>query len=124
MHTHPYAVTGSFKCVRKINDANAVMIPYGHDPNGVQLVNLVVVPPPVIAPVPAVQANQPPAQGGAPPIAPVVGAVQDPNAALIQDMLAATQAMTQVSMQLDQQNASMTLQQSPLCEPMLSNFNT
>jgi len=109
-----HAVTGSFECVRKINDANAVVIPCGHDPNGVQIVDPVVAPPPVIAPVPAVQANQPPVQGGAPPIAPVVGAVQDPNAALIPGMLAATQAMTQVSMQSDQRNASMTLQQSQL----------
>jgi len=114
MHTHLYAVTGLFEHVRKINDANAVVIPYGHDPNGVQIVNPVVVPPPVIVPVPAAQANQPPAQGGAPPIAPVAGAIQDPNAALIQGMLAATQAMMQVNMQSDQQNASMTLQQSQL----------
>jgi len=31
MHTHPYHVTGSFEYVRKINDANAVVIPYTHD---------------------------------------------------------------------------------------------
>ena len=41
-------------------------------------------------------------------------AVQDPNAGLIQGMLAAMQAMTQVNMQSDQQNASMTLQQLQL----------
>jgi len=114
MHTHPYAVTGLFEYVRKINDANAVVIPYGHGPNGVQIVNPVVVQPPVIVPVPIARVNQPPVQGGALPIAPVAGAVQDPNAALIQGMLAATQAMTQVNMRSDQRNSIMTQQQSQL----------
>ena len=27
MHTHPYAVTGSFKYIKKVNDANAIEIP-------------------------------------------------------------------------------------------------
>jgi len=70
MHKHPHAVTGLFEYARKINDANEVVIPYGHDPIGVQIVDPVVVPPPVIMPVPAAHANQPPVQGGAPPIAP------------------------------------------------------
>ena len=47
-HTHSHAVTGSFEYVREINDANAVVIPYGYDPDGVQIVDLVVVPPPVM----------------------------------------------------------------------------
>jgi len=114
MHTHPYAVTGSFECAKKVDDASVVEIPYGHNPNGVPIVDPIIVPPPVITPTPAVQANQPPVQGGGPPMAPVAGAIQDPNAALSQGVLAATQAMTQVNMQSDQRNASMTLQQSQL----------
>jgi len=114
MHTQPHAVTGLFECVRKINDANAVVILYGLGANGVQIVDPVVVQPPVIAPVPTAQVNQPPVQGGAPPTAPVAGAVQDPNAALIQGVLVAIPAMTQVNMQLDQRNAIMTQQQSQL----------
>ena len=70
MHTHPYAVMGSFECAKKSNDANAVEIRYGHDPNGAQIVDPIIAPPPVIAPVPAVQVNQARAQGGVPPIAP------------------------------------------------------
>jgi len=107
MHTHPYAVTGPFEYVKKVNDANVIEIPYGHDGNGVQIADPIIAPPPVIAPVP-------PVQGGGPPVAPAAGAVQDLNAALLQGVLAAIQAMTQMNMQSDQRNASMFLQQSHL----------
>jgi len=107
MHTHQYAVMGSFEYVKKVNDANVIEIPYGHDGNGAQITNPIVIPPPVIAPVP-------PMQGGGPPVAPTAGAVQDPNAALLQGVLAAMQVMMQMNMQSDQQTASMTLEQSHL----------
>jgi len=90
------------------------VIPYGLGANGARVVDPVVVQPPVIAPLPTAQVNQPPVQGGAPLMALAAGAVQDPNAALIQGVLAATQAMTQVNMQSDQQNAMTTQQQSQL----------
>jgi len=44
-------------------------------------------------------------------MAPVAGYVQDPNAVLIQGMLVATQAMTQVNLQSDMRKTSMTQQQ-------------
>jgi len=42
------------------------------------------------------------------PGAPVAGAVQDLNAVLLQGVLTAIQAMTQMNMQSDQRNANMT----------------
>ena len=107
MHPHPYAVIGSVECVKKVDDANVIEIPYGHDDNGALITDPVVVQPPAVVPIP-------PVQGNGPPGAPVAGAVQDPNAVLLQGVLAAIQAMTQINMQSDQRNASMTLQQSQL----------
>jgi len=107
MHTHPHVVVGSFECVKKVNDANVIEIPCGHDGNGVLITDPVVVPLPPIVPVP-------PAQGNGPPGAPVAGAVHDPNTVLLQGALQAIQGMTQMNMQSDQRNASMTLQQSHL----------
>jgi len=114
MQTHPCAVTGSFEHVKQVDDANTVMIPYGFDANRTQIIDPVVVQPPVLPPIPAAQVNQPHVQGGAPPVALVAGNVQDPNAALIQGVLAAMQAMMQVNLQSDLRNASMTQQQSQL----------
>jgi len=51
MQTHPCVVTGSFDYVKKVDDANAVVIPYGHDANGVPIVDPAVIQPPVILPV-------------------------------------------------------------------------
>ena len=31
MQTHPHAVTGSFECVKQVDDANTVVIPYEFD---------------------------------------------------------------------------------------------
>jgi len=84
-----------------------IEIPYGHDSNGALITNPVVIQPPAIIPIP-------PVQGNGPPGAPVAGFVQDPNAVLLQCVLTAIQAMTQMDMQSDQRNASMTLQQSHL----------
>jgi len=46
MHPHQYAVVGSFEYVKKVNDANVIEIPYGHDGNGMLITNPVVVQPP------------------------------------------------------------------------------
>jgi len=110
MQTHPYVVTGSFNYVKKVADANAVVIPYGHDANGVPIVDPAVIQPPDVLPV----STTSPVPGNAPSNAPVSGPVQDPNAALVQGVLAAIQAMTQVHIQSDLRNASMTQQQARL----------
>jgi len=44
MHTHQHAVTGSFECVKKVNGANVIEIPHGHDGNGVQIADPIVAP--------------------------------------------------------------------------------
>jgi len=87
----------------------------------VQIVDPVVMQPPVLLPVLVAQPPvQPPVPGGAPPaVAPVAGNVQDPNAALIQGVLAATHVMTQMNMELDLRNESMT--QQLRCNPTNNN---
>jgi len=110
MQTHPYVVTGSFDYVKKVNNANAVVIPYGHDANGVPIVDPAVIQPPVILPVSATS----PVPGNTPSNVPASGNAQDPNAALVQGALAAMQAMMQVHIQSDLRNASMTQQQAQL----------
>jgi len=110
MQTHPYVVMGSFDYAKKVDDTNMVVIPYGHDANGVPIVDPAVIQTPVILPV----STASPAPGGTPSNAPTSGAAQDPNVALIQGVLAATQAMTQVHIQSDLRNASMTQQQARL----------
>ena len=35
MHTHPHGIVGSFDFVKKVNEANAVVIPYGVDDRGI-----------------------------------------------------------------------------------------
>ena len=71
---------------------------------------------PTLPPIPAAQPPAPPTVlGGAPPVvAPVVGNAPDPNAALLQGVLSAIQAMTQMNIQSDLRNTSMTQQQSSL----------
>jgi len=49
-----------------------------------------------------------------PAAAPVVGNAPDPNAAFLQGVLMATQAMTQMNIESDLRNTSMTQQQSSL----------
>jgi len=110
MQTHPYVVMGSFHYVKKVNDANVVVIPYGHDANGVPIVDPAVIQTPVILPV----STALPAPGGISSNAPTSGTAQDPNAALVQGVLAVIQAMTQVHIQPDLRNASMTQQQARL----------
>ena len=39
MHTHPCATPGSFDCVKKVNDAGAVVIPCGNDDDGNPIVD-------------------------------------------------------------------------------------
>jgi len=107
MQPHQHAVVGSSECVKKVNDANVIEIPYGHDGNGAIITNPVVIQPPAIMPIP-------PVQGNGPPGAPAAGVVQDPNTVLLQGVLTAIQAMTQMNMQSDQRNTSITLQQSHL----------
>jgi len=101
---------GSFHYVKKVNDANVVVIPYGHDANGVPIVDPAVIQTPVILPV----STALPAPGGISSNAPTSGTAQDPNAALVQGVLAVIQAMTQVHIQPDLRNASMTQQQARL----------
>jgi len=112
MQTHPYAITGSFAChVKKVSDANVVVIPYRRNARGVQITDLVVIQPPALPPIPVAPPPVQPPVGGAPPaVAPVV----DPNAALLQGVLAAIQAMTQMNIGSDLRNASLTQQQSLL----------
>jgi len=95
--------------VKKVDDTNTIKIPCGRDHNGAPITNPVDIQPPILPPIPAA----PP--GGAPPAAgPVVGNGPDPNAALIQCVLTAIQAMTQMNFESNSRNASMTQQQSAL----------
>jgi len=114
MQKHPYAITGSFDYMKCVDDANTIVIPYGLDANGAQIIDPVVIQPPVLPPVPSVQVNQLPAPGGGTPVAPAPGNVQDPNVVLIQGVLAVIQAMTQVNLQSDMRNTSMTQHQMQL----------
>jgi len=115
MQTHPYAITGSFAYVKKVNDANAIEIPHRGNANGVQITNPVVIQPPALPSIPVVPPPVQPPVGGAPPaVAPVVGNAPDPNAALLQGVLATIQAMTQMNIESDLRNTSMTQQQSSL----------
>jgi len=116
MQTHPFAITGSFAHVKKVDNANAIEIPYGRDAGGMQITDPVVKQPPILPPIPAAPPPVPPTiPGGAPPVvAPVVGNAPDPNAALLQGVFSAIQAMMQMNIQSDLRNASMTQQQSSL----------
>jgi len=109
MHTHPYAITGSFGHVKKICGTNTIVIPYGRDINGVPITDPVVIQPPVPPPIPAT-----PTGGTSSSAGPVAGNGPDPNAALIQGVLTAIQAMTQMNLEQNTRNASMTQQQSAL----------
>jgi len=106
MHTHPYVVPGSFDYVMKVDDANVVVIPYGIDDNGAQLVDPPVIQSPAILPAPT--STVPSVLGSAPG----TGTSPDQNAALPRGVLSAMQVMTQVHMQSDQRKASTTQQQA------------
>jgi len=110
MHTHPHVVPRSFDYVTKVDDVNVVVIPYGTDDSGKQLVDPPVIRSPAILPAPA--STLPSTIGSTPG----TGTSSDPdqNAALLRGVLAAMQVMTQVHMQSDQRNASMTQQQARL----------
>ena len=99
MHTHPHVIVGSFDYVKKVDEANAVVIPYGVDERGAQIVD-----PPVII-LPAPTSNTPGTR---------TSPNSDPNAALLQGVLAAMRTMTQVHVQSDQRNACMSQQQARL----------
>jgi len=100
MRTHPHMTPGSFDYVKKVDDANVVVIPYGVDDRGAQIVDPPVIGSPTILPVPA---STMPGAGTSPN--------SDPNVALLQGALAAMQVMTQMHMQSDQCNACMSQQQ-------------
>ena len=51
MHAHPFHVPGSFDYVKKVDDAGVVVIPYGNDDEGNQIVDPPVIQAPAI-PVP------------------------------------------------------------------------
>jgi len=110
MQTHLYVVMGSFDYVKKVNEANVVVIPYGNDANGVPIVDPAVIQAPVILPA----STAPSAPGGTSSNAPTSDAAQDSNAVLIRGVLAAIQAMTQVHIQSDLHNTSMTQHQAQL----------
>jgi len=101
MRTHPHVIVGSFDYVKKVNEANAVVIQYGVDDSGVQIVE----PPAIVmpAPLPAPTSNVAGAGAG-------TGSVS--NGELLQAVLAAMQTMTQVHVQSDQRNACMSQQQA------------
>jgi len=106
MHAHPYTITGSFGHVKKIYGTNTIVIPYGRDINGAPITDPVVIQPPVPPPIHVAPT------GGAPPAAsPVLGNGPDPNVALIQGVLTTIQAMTQMNLEQNARNASMTQQQ-------------
>jgi len=106
MHTHPYHVPGSFDYAKKVDDTNTVVIPCGTDDNGNQIVDPPVTQTPAILPVHTATPGSTPGTG--------TGSGPDQNAALLQGALAARQLMTQVHLQSDQRNASMTQQQAKL----------
>ena len=108
MHAHPYVIPGSFDYVKKVDDADVVVIPYGIDDKGAQLVDPPVIQSPAILPAPTL--TVPSVLGSTPG----TGTSPDQSAALLQGALAAMQVMTQVHMQSDQRNASMTQQQARL----------
>jgi len=110
MQTHPHVVMGSFDYVKKVNEANVVVIPYGNEADGVPIVDPAVIQTPVILPA-SIASSAP---GGKSSNAPTSGTAKDLNMALIQGVLAAIQAMTQVHIQSDLLNASMTQQQAQL----------
>jgi len=114
MRMHQCGITGLFEYVKCLDDANRDVIPYGLDDEGAQIVDLAIMQPPVIPLIPPAPVNQPPVPGGALPVAPVPGNVQDPNAVLLQGVLAVIQMMMKVNMQSDSRNASMTQQQMRL----------
>ena len=91
MHTHPHGIVGSFDYVKKVNEANAIVIPYGVDDRGIQIVE-----PPVIvlpAPLPAPTSNVSGTGAGPDSVS---------NGELLQGVLAAMRTMTQVHVQSDQ----------------------
>jgi len=98
MHTHPHMIVGSFDYVKKVNDANVVVIPYRVGDHGAQIVDPPVIRTPTILSAPGTG----------------TGSNPDPNAALLQGVLAAMQTMTQVHIQSDQRNACMSQQQARL----------
>jgi len=106
MLTHPFHAPGSFDYVKKVNDANAVVTPCGTDDNGNQIVDQPETQTPTVLPVPAAALGSAPGTG--------TGSGPDQNAVLLQGALAAMQMMTQVHLQSDQRNASMTQQQAKL----------
>jgi len=101
IHAHPHHVPGSFDYVKKVDNAGVVVIPYGNDDFGNPIVD-----PPVIQ-TPAIPV---------PTTAPGTGTSSgpDPSAALLQGVLAAMQVMTQVHLQSDKRNATMSQQQAKL----------
>jgi len=97
MHTHPHVIVGSFDYVKKVDEANAVVIPNGVDDRGTQIVD----PPVIVLPAPTSNAS---GTGTSPD--------SDSNGVLLQGVLAAMQTMTQVHIQSDQRNACMSQQQA------------
>jgi len=103
MHTHPHGIVGSFDFVKKVNEANAVVIQCGVDDRGIHIVE----PPAIVmpAPLPAPTSNVAGTGAG-------TGLVS--NGELLQAALSAMRTMTQVHMQSDQRNACMSQQQARL----------
>jgi len=106
MHAHPCHVPGSFDHVKKVDDVDAVVIPHGTDDNGQQIVDPPVMQTPAVLPASASALGSTPDAG--------IGSGPDQNVALLQGALAAMQVMTQVHLQSDKRNASMTQQQAKL----------
>jgi len=99
MHAHPHVTVGSFDHVKKVDEANVVVIPCGADERGTQIVD----PPVIVLPAPTSNAS---GAGTSPK--------SDPNGALLQGALAAMRRMTQVHAQSYQRNACMSQQQAQL----------
>jgi len=108
MRTHPHVIPGSFDYVKKVDDANVVVIPYGVDDRGAQIVDPPVIRSHTILPAPA--STAPSVLGSTPGTG--TSPNPDQNVALLHGVFAAMQVMTQVHMQSDQRNACMSQQQA------------
>jgi len=82
MHVHPYHIPGSFDYVKKVDNAGVVVIPYGNDDDGNQLVDPPVIQAPAM-PVPLAITAPTTVPGSTPGTGTESGS--DPSAALLSD---------------------------------------
>jgi len=104
MHQHPHGMRGLIEYLQKDDDGGVVVMPYGREPDGTPIVEPPVRPVPIFPPLappplaPPTQPGQPDVPGGAPQA--------DPNV-LINSVMAALRAMTELNLQDDARSAAM-----------------